>query len=61
MRLRLPYERDSLQGLRRGVREGFAEIERGKYEEYDMRTSHSLAKEIKAPVRRKLAAMAKTG
>ena len=61
--LRLLQERDErkLDRLRKDIRAGFAAIERGDYTEYDERTVQSLAEEVKARGRRKLAAQRKTG
>jgi len=48
-------ERDGLESLRREIREGFAQIERGEYEEYDEHTIQRLAADIKARGTKRLA------
>jgi len=45
--LRLLEKRDQSLALRREVREGFAQIERGEYTEYDERTMKDLVADIK--------------
>jgi antitoxin ParD1/3/4 len=45
--LRLLEERDQSVTLRREVREGFAQIERGEYTEYDEHTIKDLVADIK--------------
>ncbi len=52
--LRLLRERDE-------VRAGFAQIERGEYDEYDGRTIHQLAAEVKARGMKRLAPKRKAG
>ena len=59
--LRLLKERDSFEALRREVREGFAQIERGEYEEYDEQTIRNLAADIKARGMKRLTQRRKTG
>jgi antitoxin ParD1/3/4 len=59
--LRLLKERDERHAqLRADVRAGFAEIERGRYVDYDDRSLPNLAREIKARGRRRLARTKKT-
>ena len=59
--LRLLKERDNFEVLRREVREGFAQIERGEYEEFDEHTIRNLAADIKARGIKRLAEKRKTG
>jgi antitoxin ParD1/3/4 len=59
--LRLLKERDAFEALRRDVRAGFEQIERGDYEQYDEHTTRNLAEDIKARGRQRLAEMRKTG
>jgi antitoxin ParD1/3/4 len=59
--LRLLKERDECQArLRADVRAGFAEVDRGHYTEYDDRTLPTLARQIKAEGRRRLAKIKNT-
>jgi antitoxin ParD1/3/4 len=58
--LRLLKERDAFEALRRDVRAGFEQIERGDYEQYDEHTTRNLAEDIKARGRQRLAEMRKT-
>ncbi len=58
--LRLLKERDTLKALRRDIRDGFEQIERGEYEQHDEHTTKDLAKAIKERGRRKLAAIRKS-
>ena len=53
--LRLLKHHDAHEALRDEVREGFAQIERGEYEEYDARTIKNLAADIKTRGLRRLA------
>lgn len=54
--LRLLEARDEEQmELRKQLRAGFAQLERGRYTEYDARTTPALANEVKARGRRRLA------
>jgi antitoxin ParD1/3/4 len=61
--LRLLKERDDrLARLRTVIRAGFEAIDRGEYEDYDERTTKSLAKDIKKRGRQRLTeASKKTG
>ena len=59
--LRLLKKRDNFEALRREVREGFAQIDRGEYEEYDEQTIKNLATDIKARGMKRLAEKPKTG
>jgi antitoxin ParD1/3/4 len=56
--LRLLRERDMAQ-LRGDIRAGFEAINRGEYEDYDERTTKSLAKDIKKRGRQRLAEASK--
>ena len=57
--LRLLKERDQLEELRREIRIGFEEIERGEYTEYDETTIKDLQADIKARGMARLAALEK--
>ena len=46
--LRLLEERDKFEALRREIREGFAQVERGEYEEYNEHTLKTLAAGVRA-------------
>ena len=54
--LRLLKERDQLEWLRKEIRIGFEEIERGEYEEYDETTIEDLKASIRARGMARLAA-----
>ena len=57
--LRVLNERDSQVALRREVQEGFAQIGRGEYEEYDENTIKDLVADIEARGKKRLAAKRK--
>ena len=58
--LRLLKERDErLIALRRDIRTGLAEIDRGRYSEYEAGTVHNLAERVNARGRKRLAAKSK--
>jgi antitoxin ParD1/3/4 len=58
--LRLLKERDDRMAQLRGdIRAGFEAIDRGEYEDYDERTTKSLAKDIKQRGRQRLAEASK--
>jgi antitoxin ParD1/3/4 len=59
--LRVLKERDSQVALRREVQEGFAQIDRGEYEEYDEHTIKNLVSDIEARGKKRLAAKRKNG
>jgi antitoxin ParD1/3/4 len=59
--LRLLRERDSVTALRRDVRDGFAQIERGEYTTYDEHMIKSLAAGVKARSMKKLSSKRQTG
>ena len=58
--LRLLEERDQSMTLQREVREGFAQIERGEYSEYDEHTIKDLVADIKDRGMKRLAGKRKT-
>lgn len=54
--LRLLSDRDAqLDQLRREIRAGFADVDAGRYSEYDDQTTTELARQVKARGRRRLA------
>jgi antitoxin ParD1/3/4 len=58
--LRLLKARDDrMAQLRRDIRPGFEAIDRGGYEDYDERTTKSLAKDIKKRGRQRIAKVSK--
>jgi antitoxin ParD1/3/4 len=59
--LRLLQERDSRDFLRLEVQEGFDQIERGEYTEYDERTIKNLVADIRARGMKRLAVKRKNG
>jgi antitoxin ParD1/3/4 len=59
--LRVLTERDGQLALRREVQEGFAQIDRGEYEEYDESTIKDLVADIQSRGKKRLAAKRKNG
>jgi antitoxin ParD1/3/4 len=59
--LRRLQDRDGHAALRREVQEGFAQIDRGEYEEYDETTIKDLVADISARGKKRLAAKRKNG
>ena len=59
--LRVLKDRDRQGALRREVQEGFAQIDRGEYEEYDENTIKDLVSDIESRGRKRLAAKRKSG
>jgi antitoxin ParD1/3/4 len=59
--LRILKERDGQGALRREVQEGFAQIDRGEYEEFDENTIKDLVADIASRGKKRLAAKHKNG
>ena len=59
--LRILKDRDSQGSLRRDVQEGFAQIDRGEYEEYDETTIKDLVADIAIRGKKRLAAKRRSG
>jgi Arc/MetJ-type ribon-helix-helix transcriptional regulator len=59
--LRIFKDRDNQGSLRRDVQEGFAQIDRGEYEEYDETTIKDLVADIAARGKKRMAAKRKSG
>ena len=59
LRLLKRQDEERMQQLRRDVRDGFAEIERGHYEKHDNKSTKALAKDIKVRGHARLSAAKK--